>query len=151
MWKDFNTKFDGILKNLGRHKTFVDTCAQRAQYQLYQQDITDMKATSLDRFRQHQQDVQELNVKLDELVAADRVKKADAVKQWLAAGQQSSLDHDGYCRIRAENSNTTHWIFQQAYIVDWIDAAVPSTPVLWMHGIPGAGECSQNSGSHLRG
>lgn len=140
MWKDFDTKFKGILESLGRHKTFVDTCAQRAQYHLYQQDNADTRATSLARFQQHQRDVQEQNAKLDKLVVAERERKTQVVRQWLAAGKQSTQDHDLHRQIRKEHSKTTHWIFQQAGIMDWIGPAVPSTPILWMHGIPGAGE-----------
>lgn len=140
MWKDFDTKFGGILKSLGRHKSFVESCAQRAQYHLYQHDITESKTASLMRFQRYEQDAQELNAKLNELVAAERLNKTKSVVQWLAAGLQPLQDHDIYCNVRVKYSKTTHWIFQQAYVREWIDSAVPSTPVLWMHGIPGAGK-----------
>ncbi|KAH6622333.1 C2H2 domain-containing protein [Boeremia exigua] len=140
MWNDFSTKFGGILKSLGRHKNFVDNCAQRAQYQLYQHDIADMKATSLVRYQQYEQDAQGMNARLDELVAEERVKRTKAVIQWLAASQQPIQDHEIYCQIRAEFPRTAHWILKRAYINDWIERTVPSTPLLWLHGIPGAGK-----------
>jgi hypothetical protein len=139
MWKDFNTKFSGILKNLGRHKNFVENCAQVAQYQLYQDNIADMKTASSNRFQKHQEDMVELNTKLDELVAEERRKKMNAVVQWLAVGEQSQEDHSGYQQIRSVYSSTAHWIIQHPSVEHWIEADVPSTPVLWMNGIPGAG------------
>lgn len=69
MWKDFETKFGGVLERLGRHREYVESCASVAHFQqsrkelhelklenesLHQQlhnDITDLQATSL---TQHQ-------------------------------------------------------------------------------------------------
>lgn len=140
MWKDFNTKFGGILKRLARHKNFLENSVQIAQFQLYQDDLADTKRASLIRFQEYQHDVVELNVKLDKLVAEEQEHKLRVVIQWLAVGQQSQQDHDIYRQIRSDYSTTTHWIVQNEHIKQWLDdAAVPPTPVLWMHGIPGAG------------
>lgn len=140
MWKDFNTKFGGILKSLGRHKSFVESCAHHAQFQLYQHDVVDMRAASLARFQEYQRDVNGMNAKLDELITEEQAKKKKAVIQWLGAGQQALQDHESYRQIRSDYSGTTHWVLKQAHVKDWLEPAIPSTPVLWMHGIPGAGK-----------
>ncbi|KAF1361979.1 C2H2 domain-containing protein [Lizonia empirigonia] len=103
------------------------------------------------RFQEYQHDVAELNVKLDKLVAEEQEYKLRVVTQWLAVGQQSQQDHDIYRQIRSDYSTTTHWIVQNEHIKQWLDdAAVPPTPVLWMHGIPGAGTSqSQIEGNGL--
>ncbi|XPS76188.1 hypothetical protein M3J09_008244 [Ascochyta lentis] len=139
-WKNFDTKFGGILKNLDRHKEFVENCAQLAQYQLYQDNIVDMRMASSNRFQQYQQDVIEMNVKLDELVAEQHLKKMKAVTQWLAVGQLAQEDHKVHRRIRSTYSNTAHWILSNEHIKHWAEADLPAKPVMWMNGIPGAGK-----------
>jgi hypothetical protein len=110
MWKDFDTKFGGILKSLGRHKDLVECRASIAQYRMYQEDIADLKS------------------KLDEKVAEEQTKKMMIVKDWLAVGEQQQKDHDSYSGVRKECATTARWVLQH------------DTPTVWMHGIPGAGE-----------
>jgi hypothetical protein len=125
MWKDFNTRFSGILKSLGRHKDLVECRANIAQYRRYQEDIADFKA------------------RLDETVANEQAKKKMVVKEWLAVGQQLQNDHQNFCRIRKECATTARWVLQHETIKHWMDTDIPNTPVVWMHGIPGAGQlCS---------
>jgi hypothetical protein len=139
VWKDFDTKFGGILKNLDSHKNFVEKCAEIAQYQRYRLDDAERKATSTARFRTYEKDIADQNSQLDELVDEGRRKRRRAVKEWLAVGDQPYIDHARFCDVRAEYSTTARWIVQHKDINYWMHADVPSTPVLWMHGIPGAG------------
>ncbi|KAJ4353074.1 hypothetical protein N0V95_003669 [Ascochyta clinopodiicola] len=130
----------GILKNLGRHKDFVEKCAQLAQYQLCQNNIVDMRTASSNCFQQYQQDVVEMNAKLDELVVEQQLEKTKAVIEWLAVGQQAQEDHDVYQKIRSRYSSTVNWILSNEHIKHWMEAGVPAKSVLWMNGIPGAGK-----------
>ncbi|CAO2649603.1 Nn.00g069880.m01.CDS01 [Neocucurbitaria sp. VM-36] len=137
MWKDFSTRFDGIRKSLGRHKALIESCASLAQYHRYQEDMRDLKS------------------KLDETVDAERTKKRLALKVWLAVGEQPQEDHRSYCEVRKQYSTTARWILQHESIKTWMASDMAITPVLWMHGIPGAGktilasaiidECRSNS------
>ncbi|UPX12310.1 uncharacterized protein EKO05_0002864 [Ascochyta rabiei] len=140
MWKNFDTKFGGILKNLGRHKDFVENCAQLAQYELYQSNLVDMRTASSNRFQQYQQNVVEMNIKLDELVAEQQLEKMKALVEWLAVGQQAQEDHDEYQKIRSRYKSTVHWILSNEHIKHWAEANIPAKPVMWMNGIPGAGK-----------
>jgi hypothetical protein len=124
MWKDFGTKFNGILKSLGRHKTLVESRASLAQYRIYREDITDMQ------------------LKLDGLVAEEHDKKMKAVKEWLAVGSQPQQDHSRYCDIRKEFPSTGRWILKRESVKDWMTADNLRTPVFWLTGMPGAGEPS---------
>jgi hypothetical protein len=121
MWKDFNTKFGGILKSLGRHKDLVECRATISQYWRYQEDIADLKA------------------KLDETIAKEQAKKMMVVKDWLAVGEQQQKDHVIFSGVRKECVTTARWVLQHEIIKHWMDADVPNTPTVWMHGIPGAG------------
>ncbi|KAF2474163.1 C2H2 domain-containing protein [Lindgomyces ingoldianus] len=122
MWNDFGTKFNGILKSLGRHKRLIETRAH------------------LIHFRQYQEDIEEMNTKLDLLVAEEQNKKTKAVKEWIAAGSQAKLDHEKFCEVRSSYPTTGLWILRNEYIKNWMDAEVPTTPLAWMTGMPGAGK-----------
>jgi hypothetical protein len=82
----------------------------------------------------------DLKMKLDETIAREQAKKMTVVKDWLAVGEQQQTDHDNFCRVRKECATTARWVLQHEIIKHWMDADVPSTPTVWMHGIPGAGE-----------
>ncbi|RYN16465.1 hypothetical protein AA0112_g12495 [Alternaria arborescens] len=122
MWKNFHTKFDGILSSLRRHKDIVECRATLVQYRLYQDDVADFKA------------------KLEENVAREETKNLMVVKEWLSVGELPQLDHASYCKIRADYATTTKWISQHKTVKHWIHADVPKSPVVWMYGIPGAGK-----------
>jgi hypothetical protein len=121
MWKNFDTRFGGILKNLARHKDFVESNATLAHYQRYQEDIKD------------------LNKKLDDLVAEEQQKKKRAVSDWLAVGHQPEKNHEDFRHVRRPYPTTAQWILENGHIKDLLGSGVPATPIIWMHGIPGAG------------
>ncbi|KAF1974533.1 C2H2 domain-containing protein, partial [Bimuria novae-zelandiae CBS 107.79] len=122
MWKDFDTKFSGILKRLARHKDVVECRATISQYRTYRENMAEMKA------------------KLDEMIAEERAKKLSAVKEWLAVGSIQEEDHAKFTEIRLSYQDTGKWIMKNDNIKDWIDADVPTTPIVWLNGMPGAGK-----------
>jgi hypothetical protein len=120
-WKNFHTKFDGILSSLRRHKDIVECRANLAQYRIYQDDVAGFKA------------------KLEENVVREETKNLMIVKEWLSVGELPQLDHVSYCKVRADYATTTKWISQHKTVKHWIHADIPKSPVVWMYGIPGAG------------
>lgn len=124
VWKDFSTRFDGILKSLARHKDLVECRASLTQYRRYQEDITGLKA------------------KIDGLVKDEHNKKATRVKEWLATGAQSIYDHERFLAEREPYPSTGRWILDHEIISDWMNAEVPASPIVWMTGMPGAGKPS---------
>jgi hypothetical protein len=124
MWKDFDTEFGGILKSLRRHKELVECRASLAQYGRYKEDML------------------ELMTKLNKQVEEEKLKKLMAVKEWLAVGQQPEQDHVRFQKTRNDYSRTALWILDHEYVKHWMEADIPTTPLLWMHGIPGAGKIS---------
>lgn len=122
MWKDFGTKFNGILKSLSRHKDLVECRATLSQYQLYRTDTAIFKA------------------KLDAMIDQEQQKKLSTVKEWLAVGAQPQKDQNSFSQVRSEYNTTARWILKQEAIVPSLEPDVPNTPTLWMHGIPGAGK-----------
>lgn len=124
MWKNFDTEFVGILKSLRRHKELVECRANLTQYRRYKEDMI------------------ELTARLDQQVAEEKLKKLVAVKAWLAVGQQPEEDHIRFKQTRDDYSTTAKWILDHEYVKHWMEADLPSSPLLWMHGIPGAGKSS---------
>lgn len=121
MWKNFGTQFDGILNSLGRHKELVESRGTLAQYRRYKDDMEDLKR------------------RLDDLLDAEQEKKKKAVKEWLSAGKQLQEEHAAFSTIRDEFATTTRWIMGNEHVKHWINVDDPDSPILWVHGIPGAG------------
>jgi hypothetical protein len=118
--------FDGILSSLRRHKDIVECRANLAQYRLYQEDVA------------------EFRLKLADNVKREEVKKLMAVKEWLAVGELPQIDHEKFCKTRAECATTARWITQHETIKHWTHSDIPNSPVVWVYGIPGAGEYRHN-------
>jgi hypothetical protein len=91
------------------------------------------------QYRRYQEDIRDLKAKLDETIAKEQVKKMMVVKDWLAVGEQQQKDHDNFSGMRRECATTARWILHHETIKHWMDADVPNTPTVWVHGIPGAG------------
>ena len=104
MWKDFNTKFGGVLKSLARHKDLVERRATVSQYRRYVEDMTDLKS------------------KIDETIAEEKAKKLIAVKEWLAVGSIQEEDHAKFTEVRKTYKDTGEWLMKKDNIKDWIDA-----------------------------
>jgi hypothetical protein len=64
--------------------------------------------------------------------------EVDEVKGWLAVGDQSAT-HQDFRKIRTSYPNTARWILGRSVVQQWISSRVLTTPLLWIHGIPGAG------------
>jgi len=102
MWKDFDAKFNGILKSLARHKDLVESRATVTQYRAYRDDMDEMKS------------------KLEELITEQRVKKMSTVKEWLAAGRVQEEDHEGFQLVRSKYPSTGKWILGNKSIEPWM-------------------------------
>lgn len=126
MWKNFKTKFDGILESLGRHKELIESRASLIQYNRYQEDMRELKA------------------KFADLVAVENDKKRKRILDWLATGSRALIDHESFLAVRNDYPNTGRWIVKNGSINNWLTAAVPNTPVAWLTGIPGAGKLEKS-------
>jgi hypothetical protein len=139
VWKGFSTDFNGILKNLGRHKDFVRDCMQISYIETSSDAMARVEAESAAQYRQYQSDLDHIKKQLASLIKDEEQMQVNNIREWLAVESQSPVDHDTYQKIRAEHSTTTNWILDRDIINDWVTSDNPSTPLVWMHGIPGAG------------
>jgi small nuclear ribonucleoprotein (snRNP)-like protein len=110
MWKSYDTEFQGILQSLEQHKNLVE------------------RRASVDQYRRHREDMQALKAKIDDQVAAEKLKKLVLIREWLAVGSQPSDDHTGYQEIRKSYSTTARWILERDAIKEWSQDLVPATP-----------------------
>jgi hypothetical protein len=147
MWKGFSTDFNGILKNLGRHRDFVKDCMQISYMETSSEAMARLEAASAAQYRQYQSDLDQIRKQLAYTIKDEEQTQLTNIREWLAVESQSHSDHDAYQRIRKEYSTTTSWILDHDTIKDWIVSDNPLTPLVWMHGIPGAGT---NFASNIR-
>jgi hypothetical protein len=114
MWKSYDTEFQGILLSLERHKDLVE------------------RRASVDQYRRHKDDMTILKAKLDDQIAADKLRKLVVIREWLAVGQQPADDHAGYQKIRQDYSTTARWIIERDFVRQWTEDPVPATPCMWL-------------------
>ena len=139
VWKGFSTEFSGILKNLERHKGFVEDCMQISYMETSSDAMARIEAASAAQYRQYQSDLDEIRKQLACLIKDEEQTHLNNIREWLAVESQSLSDHDAYQNIRKEYSTTTSWILDHDTVKDWIASDNPPTPLVWMNGIPGAG------------
>ncbi|KAF2999267.1 hypothetical protein E8E13_003411 [Curvularia kusanoi] len=77
---------------------------------------------------------------LTSVIDKEEQSRLNNVQEWLAVESRSDHDHVTYQEVRFEHSSTTDWILNHEKIKDWVALDNPTTPLLWMHGIPGAGK-----------
>jgi hypothetical protein len=135
MWKGFDTEFRGILQSLERHKDLVEQYTHIAHYQEHQ--ATTVKFHQ--KWANHQTTMDIFHENWAQQVKAEEEKRLAAVQNWLVVGPQAKDDHNEHQRIRDEYPTTATWIYRHDYVKEWVEADVPGSPLLWMHGIPGAG------------
>jgi hypothetical protein len=69
---------------------------------------------------------------------ADLDRRRSKVLQWLSPASSEFIQYD--CeRARAESPTTGQWLFQDERFRKWFDPDFCSNPLLWLSGIPGAG------------
>lgn len=139
MWKGFSTEFNSILKNLGRHKSFLDSCVQFSYMEASNDTLVRLEAEVAAQFRRYQDDLDHIRAQLTSLLKDEEQKQLNNVREWLAVESRSMIDHEVYQKVRSEHLSTTNWILNHDTIRDWIVSDNPNTALLWMHGIPGAG------------
>ncbi|KAH0537608.1 hypothetical protein FGG08_005600 [Glutinoglossum americanum] len=120
-WKTFRTKFSGILANLRRHKTLVESQANLIQFTEIQKtraaaeaQVRSMRKTELRQMRME-------------------------VRSWLSSAD-SDMDHESVAKVRVDYPDTGRWLLKQSQVRAWCDPDSSSIQLLWLNGIPGAGK-----------
>jgi hypothetical protein len=119
-WKDFRTRFQGILDSLRRHKSLIEGQASLVEFEASQA----AREVAENNFRQIEE--------------AERKRQRIAVKEWLSPAS-SHLDQENATATRMEYPNTGQWLFNYEKMKSWCDPHASNIPLLWLNGIPGAG------------
>jgi hypothetical protein len=78
---------------------------------------------------------------------AQKKRRLDVVN-WLAA-VDSVLDQEASAAVRNEYPSSGKWILRDIKIRNWMDPNNAMVQIMWMNGIPGAGECPDNISSRI--
>jgi hypothetical protein len=120
-WKTFRSRFKPLLENLRRHKGLVETQASLYQFE----------------------EVQRLRVIAEAefcgLREAEDLRRHSTVQDWLSAANVEE-DQEIKSSVRAEYLGVCRWILDDHRVQDWLDLNLHSSRLLWINGIPGAGE-----------
>lgn len=119
-WKDFKTRFQGILENLRRHRDLLENQASLAHFEASQ--AARMAAESSTRA------FEEALVK----------QQLTSVRDWLYSANIFN-DQDRYSEIRSHLVSYGQWLLKRRQMSTWMDPASSAIPLFWLHGIPGAG------------
>ena len=84
------------------------------------------------------QEAQDERVKSNQQFEAQDAHRKSLVKDWLSYGP--GLDRQQEIRKeRCLYPNSTRWVFGTAQSYQWLMALEDTSPIFWLHGIPGAG------------
>ena len=120
-WKTFRTEFEYILRSLKRHKRLVENQASLVEYEQSQEARLLAKAA------------------FEDMAEKEKAKRRIALGGKLQPASSTS-DHENALDIRREYPNTGQWILQRAQMKEWMNPEHDNGSLLWLNGIPGAGE-----------
>ncbi|OAP56381.1 hypothetical protein AYL99_09560 [Fonsecaea erecta] len=134
-WSDFKAKFDGILRNLARHRRLVESqfiLLQARQHEAHHTEVLkEIQALELE--------MQFTRGLLEGEQEARRKRQRSAICEWIA-GNSTYDSHERAQRDRRDYAQTGLWIIQNEKVSSWLSDDLPRSSMLWVHGIPGAGK-----------
>ncbi|KAK5215941.1 hypothetical protein LTR47_009475 [Exophiala xenobiotica] len=113
-------KVNDVADSLKRHRAFMQSQASLIQYQEFDETRTYMKE------------------KFAKLQHQERDIRYRRVQEWLACPIDSRARHDHAIRQRFGNSG--QWLLDDQQFKNWFAPNQCTDPLLWLHGIPGAGK-----------
>jgi hypothetical protein len=118
-WKTFETQFRHILDSLSRHKDLLES--EKGTIAVFEAQRVRELAEA------HIKEISELEKKKQ---LASLIEKLDAPNyqwdQYLASEQR-------------QRSQSGTWVLQDVHFREWSEMDTPSKPLLYIHGVPGAG------------
>jgi hypothetical protein len=120
IWKQFDTWFEDVINNMGRHKLLLESHASLIEFERAgkARELAERKFKILEE--------QEL------------LRRKAYLKTWLAAADIYSDQEKGQL-ARQPRPRSGRWLLSRARIRDWLDPHSLSTPMAWIYGMPGCG------------
>ncbi len=119
-WKVFETRFGHILENLQHHKILIET----------QANLLEIKAAQTERAMAETQ--------FEETTKQRDKEKCIAIAAWLD-GAKSHIDQLDAKAEREAYPQSGRWLLGCPQMRSWLDFTLEDKPLLWIRGIPGAG------------
>ena len=69
----------------------------------------------------------------------DKDVKYRKILTWFSAAGSTAQDHDDWRAVRNESAGDGQWILQNNEVKNWRELDPPTSSILWLNGIPGAG------------
>jgi hypothetical protein len=130
-WKSFELTFESNLRALEYHKTLVDE-----QFQIYLRQLNSFQMLQLNQQYQRLRD--DLHKKAAHQEAENRRQNMADTQTWLAAASPIR-EHEAAIHKRSGRQSGS-WLFHKPQMINWKDHETPDFSILWLYGIPGAGE-----------
>ncbi|XXG96436.1 hypothetical protein Hte_002719 [Hypoxylon texense] len=120
-WTTHKSRFKPLIDNIRGHGVLVQNQATLSQIEDYRKDA---------RTKEYQ---------LQSMLENDQNRRLREVFAWLSAPNVEN-DQRHYSKIREEYPDTGRWLLRARAFEEWFDPRCPTIPpLLWMTGIPGAG------------
>jgi hypothetical protein len=136
IWKDFGTRFKGLLDSLRQHRQLI---VEQAELLHFEESQSDSQAV-LAHIQQYEQDRAAKLDRLKKQEGDEKDRKYLAVLDWFSAAQTTASDHDNFRGTRNSYKASGKWILNHEKIQNWREMDPPVSSILWLNGIPGAGE-----------
>ncbi|PVH98773.1 hypothetical protein DM02DRAFT_673149 [Periconia macrospinosa] len=121
VWKNFDTEFGEILRNLREHRSLIESQASIAQLHemIRNQEISQ---TTLNNQKE-----------------GENRRRREFCMQWLSPAAYD-VDQEAHTKVRLSYPGTGRWLLTNKRFYSWFDRDASSNQLLWMTGIPGAGK-----------
>ncbi|KAE9374277.1 hypothetical protein N431DRAFT_371745 [Stipitochalara longipes BDJ] len=136
VWKDFDTRFQGLLENLRLHRQLI---AEQAEI-LHMEESQRSNQAIIDHIQSYAKHRKEKMEKLKRKEENERDQKYRKILTWFSAAGSTGQDHDDFRAIRQESAGDGQWILQNEDVNNWREMDPPTSSILWINGIPGAGK-----------
>ncbi|QDS76076.1 hypothetical protein FKW77_005980 [Venturia effusa] len=150
LWRDFKTRFEQILRSLGRHKELIRQQAEIMSMQLQKADSQRLSASinmqmeTGDKLREllrvYLEDRERTLNEAKHQATLEREKKHTDLIEWFSTPPGSFSDQDGFSEVRQQSGVDGSWVLKDEKVRNWIETDPPTCSLLWMNGKPGAGK-----------
>lgn len=103
----------------------------------------------LAQLRTLKQNLGEMNRHLEAQEKQRCEERHATVREWIAAPVPYG-HHESALKVHSQYPSTGLWILQHDLVVTWMKDDIPRDPILWIHGMPGAGTYKSLTGSLLK-
>ncbi|RFU25373.1 hypothetical protein B7463_g10968, partial [Scytalidium lignicola] len=136
VWKDFGTRFKGLLEGLRLHRQLI---IEQAELLHFEESQSNSQAV-LAHIQQYEQDRLEKLARFKTQEQNERDQKYLAILDWFSAAQSTTASHETFREIRSPYAGSGNWILKHEKIQNWREMDPPVSSILWLNGIPGAGK-----------